>query len=72
MLTSVYERDYTPRSSKDPLKTFRTKDELVRHIRDLQAEMRTAADNLDFERASEIRDEVAELSRSELGAAESN
>ena len=72
MLTSVYERDYTPRSSKDPLKTFRTKDELVRHIRDLQAEMRTAADNLDFERASEIRDEVAELSKSELGAAESN
>ena len=72
MLTSAYERDDTAGSPKDPLKTFRTKDEVRRHIADLQTEMRTAADNLDFERAAEIRDEVAELGNSELGVGKSN
>ena len=72
MLTSAYERDDTAGSPKGPLKTFRTKDEVRRHIAGLQTEMRTAADNLDFERAAEIRDEVAELGNSELGVGKSN
>ena len=70
MLTSAYERDDTAGAPK--VKTFRTKDEVRRHIADLQTEMRTAADNLDFERAAEIRDEVAELGNSELGVGKSN
>ena len=70
MLTSAYERD--DRAGAPKVKTFRTKDEVRRHIADLQTEMRTAADNLDFERAAEIRDEVAELGNSELGVGKSN
>jgi excinuclease ABC subunit B len=68
VLSSVYERDYSAgpslRESRD---VFRTQAELDAEISRLEAEMKSAAANLDFERAAALRDRVKTLRSRELG-----
>jgi excinuclease ABC subunit B len=65
---SVYERDYSAvpvvREAESP---YRTTDEIEARIRELQEAMRTAAADLDFERAATLRDEIKRLRATELG-----
>ena len=46
--------------SKDDLKGM-SKDEIRLVVKDLEAEMKEAADNLDFERAADLRDQIISL-----------
>jgi len=68
VMSSVYERDYSavpePREAR---RTFRTMSERDTEIRRLEAEMKTAARNLDFERAATLRDAIKGLRAGELG-----
>jgi excinuclease ABC subunit B len=68
VMSSVYERDYSavpePREAR---RTFRTMAERDAEIRRLEAEMKTAARNLDFERAAALRDTLKGLRTGELG-----
>ena len=68
VLSSVYERDYlSPPAIDVPPETFASAADLERRIADLEAEMRAAAANLEFERAAELRDRVRGLRNLELG-----
>ncbi|HZI80858.1 MAG TPA: excinuclease ABC subunit UvrB [Vicinamibacterales bacterium] len=68
VMSSVYERDYgavpEPRETR---RTFRTMAERDAEIRRLEAEMKSAARNLDFERAAALRDTLKGLRTGELG-----
>jgi excinuclease ABC subunit B len=68
VMSSVYERDYgavpEPRETR---RTFRSMAERDAEIRRLEAEMKTAARNLDFERAASLRDTIKSLRTGELG-----
>jgi excinuclease ABC subunit B len=68
VLSSVYERDYSagpsPRDTREP---FRTQAELDAEISRLEVEMKSAAANLDFERAAAVRDTLKTLRSRELG-----
>jgi excinuclease ABC subunit B len=67
-MASVYERDYmTPPAAREERETFRTQAELDAHIARLEAEMKSAAANLDFERAAGLRDTLKTLRSRELG-----
>ncbi|HWP99732.1 MAG TPA: excinuclease ABC subunit UvrB [Vicinamibacterales bacterium] len=70
VLSSVYERDYVtvPLVREEP-ETFRTPEELEARIAALQAEMKAAAANLEFERAARLRDRIRALKSRELGLA---
>ena len=71
MLTSVYERDYVTVAEPQPAeRTFRNQAERDQHVATLEAEMRAAAGNLEFERAAELRDEVRALRKQDLGVGE--
>src|SRR5881296_2148737 len=68
VMSSVYERDYmTPAVVRDGTERFRTQADLDAYLGSLQAEMRAAAANLDFEKAAAIRDEIKRLRNPELG-----
>jgi excinuclease ABC subunit B len=68
VMSSVYERDYsTPPSVREPRDAFRTQAEIDAEIGRLELEMKSAAANLDFERAAAIRDTVKSLRSRELG-----
>jgi excinuclease ABC subunit B len=67
VLTSVYERDYSAPPAREPRERFRTQAELDAEIGRLEAEMKTAAANLDFERAASVRDTLKQLRSRELG-----
>ncbi|MBZ5558956.1 MAG: excinuclease ABC subunit UvrB [Acidobacteriia bacterium] len=68
VMSSVYERDYmTPAVVKDGTERFKTQAELDTYIASLQAEMRAAAANLDFEKAASLRDDIKRLRNPELG-----
>ena len=71
VLSSIYERDYAavPRV-REAGETFRTRAELDAHLATLEAEMRAAAANLDFERAATLRDRIRDLRRRDLGLAQ--
>src|SRR5512140_1822484 len=70
VMSSVYERDYvTVGTSPDGEGLFRTQGELDAHIAGLQAEMKAAAANLEFEKAATLRDRVKQLKTRELGLA---
>ena len=68
VMSSVYERDYvTPPLPRDPRDAFRTQAELDVEIGRLELEMKSAAANLDFERAAAVRDRLKVLRSRELG-----
>jgi excinuclease ABC subunit B len=68
VMSSVYERDYlTPSVAEDGIERFRTQAELEAFIVQRQSEMRSAAANLDFEKAAAIRDDIKRLRSPELG-----
>jgi excinuclease ABC subunit B len=68
VLSSVYERDYTtPGLAREGTERFRTQAELDAHIAQLQADMRAAAANLDFEKAASLRDEIKRLRNADIG-----
>src|SRR5687767_12755612 len=68
VLSSVYERDYGPIPAvRDDRPHFHTQAELDAHIAELDKDMRSAAANLDFERAAALRDRVRALKTRELG-----
>jgi excinuclease ABC subunit B len=67
VMSSVYERDYSTPVVKEPAQTFRTQAELDAEIARLEREMKSAAANLDFERAATIRDTLKSLRTRELG-----
>ena len=68
VLSSVYERDYsTPAVAARPREPFRTQAELDAEISRLEGEMKSAAANLDFERAAALRDTLKTLRSRELG-----
>ena len=68
VLSSVYEADYgTPAASRDKGDAFHTQAELDAEIHRLELEMKSAAANLDFERAASIRDTLKALRTRELG-----
>ena len=68
VLSSVYERDYMAGpSSRDGRDAFTTQAELDAEISRLEHEMKSAAANLDFERAAAVRDALRTLRSRELG-----
>ena len=70
VLSSVYERDYVTISAvKDEREVFRTQAELDEHLAALEADMRAAAANLEFEKAAVLRDRVRSLRKQDLGLA---
>jgi excinuclease ABC subunit B len=70
VLSSVYERDYvTIPAGRDDEEVFRTQAELEARIAALETEMKTAAANLEFEKAATARDRLKALRARELGLA---
>jgi excinuclease ABC subunit B len=67
VMSSVYESDYVTPAARDARETFRTQAELDAEIARLELEMKSAAANLDFERAASLRDSVKTLRSRELG-----
>ena len=62
VLSSVYERDYvTVPVVREAEEEFATQAELDAHLRSLEADMRAAATNLEFERAAALRDKIRAL-----------
>ncbi|MBM42008.1 MAG: excinuclease ABC subunit B [Acidobacteria bacterium] len=62
VLLSVYEQDYvTVPVAKERAEEFGSRAELDEHLSQLDAEMREAAANLEFERAAALRDKIATL-----------
>jgi excinuclease ABC subunit B len=68
VMSSVYERDYVTVAT-DERDAFRTHGELEAHITTLQAQMKAAAVNLEFEKAASLRDRIKHLRSKELGLA---
>jgi excinuclease ABC subunit B len=70
VLTSVYERDYvTVGATADEAGHFRTHAELEAFVSGLQAQMKAAAANLEFEKAAGLRDRIKQLKSRDLGLA---
>ncbi len=70
VMSSVYERDYvTIPTSPDEAGQFKTQAELDAHVAGLQQQMKSAAGNLEFEKAATIRDRIKQLKSRELGLA---
>jgi excinuclease ABC subunit B len=69
VLTSIYERDYmgVPEPVEKGRLTFRTQAELDSHLAGLEKDMKTAAANLDFERAAALRDQIRAIKTRDLG-----
>ena len=68
IMSSVYERDYVTVAA-DESDGFRTHGELEAHITTLQAQMKAAAANLEFEKAATLRDRIKQLRSKDLGLA---
>jgi len=67
VMSSVYERDYVTPPAREAAQMFRTQAELDAEIVRLEREMKSAAANLDFERAATIRDTLKSLRTRDLG-----
>ena len=67
VFSSVYERDYSTPVVRESRETFRTQAELDAEIARLELQMKSAAANLDFERAASLRDSLKALRTRELG-----
>ena len=61
ILESIYERDYTKISTDASIGH-----NLKKHLKSLKKKMKEAAENLEFEEAAKIRDEIRKLEASEL------
>jgi len=61
ILEGIYEKDYVSFSDDIP-----AGDNLKKHLKALEKDMRVAADNLEFETAAKIRDEIRQLQKYEL------
>src|SRR6266446_5638258 len=62
VMSSVYERDYmTPAVTSDGTERFHNQQQLEAYLSARQEEMKTAAANLDFEKAAALRDEIKRL-----------
>jgi excinuclease ABC subunit B len=66
---SVYNLDYGTPAVMEDREAYLSPVELDSRIEDLQAQMRQAAANLDFERAAALRDKIKTLKGRELGLA---
>jgi excinuclease ABC subunit B len=67
VLSSIYERDYmTVPKAADERAVFRTQAELDAHVKALEADMKAAASNLEFEKAADIRDRLRRLRNPDL------
>jgi len=62
ILESVYEKDYLNTD-----KFIKPGHNLKKHMKALKKDMQIAADNLEFEKAAEIRDEIRKLEQSDMG-----
>jgi excinuclease ABC subunit B len=70
VMSSVYERDYvTVGTTADEGGMFKTQADLDAHVGVLQAQMKAAAANLEFEKAAALRDRIKQLKSRELGLA---
>src|SRR6188768_1019543 len=67
VLSSVYERDYSTPPARESREVFHTQAELDAEITRLNREMKSAAANLDFERAATLRDRLKTLRTRDLG-----
>jgi excinuclease ABC subunit B len=68
VMSSVYERDYlTPAATIDGTERFHNQQQLDAYLEKLQAQMKAAAANLDFEKAASLRDDIKRLRNPELG-----
>jgi excinuclease ABC subunit B len=64
---SVYEADYVTVSKvSEPVADYRQEDDLDALIARLEKEMREAAQNLEFENAAELRDQIQELRKRQV------
>jgi excinuclease ABC subunit B len=61
ILEGVFEKDYVTFDNDIPIG-----DNLKKHLKMLEKEMKKAADNLEFEQAAKIRDEIRKLQEREL------
>jgi excinuclease ABC subunit B len=63
VLSSVYERDYVtvPLARDQDIEAFHTEAELRAEVARVEADMRSAASNLEFERAASLRDRLKKL-----------
>jgi excinuclease ABC subunit B len=61
ILEGVFEKDYVTFNNGIPIG-----DNLKKHLKMLEKEMKKAADNLEFEQAAKIRDEIRKLQEREL------
>jgi len=66
---SVYNLDYGTPAVMEDREAYLSPDELDSRIEQLQAQMRQAAANLDFERAATLRDKIKTMKSRELGLA---
>jgi excinuclease ABC subunit B len=67
VMSSVYERDYvTPAATIDGTERFHNQAQLDAYLQSLQNDMKTAAANLDFEKAAALRDRIKRLRNPEL------
>jgi excinuclease ABC subunit B len=66
-LTNLYDRDYSVPALPDEPEEVLSQDQLESRIEGLQAQMKHAAANLDFERAAALRDKIKLLKGRELG-----
>ena len=64
ILESVYEKDYL-----NAEKNIEISGNLKKHLKSLKKDMHISADNLEFEKAAKIRDEIKKLENSDLGLA---
>ena len=64
ILESVYEKDYL-----NAEKNIEIGGNLKKHLKSLKKDMHISADNLEFEKAAKIRDEIKKLENSDLGLA---
>jgi excinuclease ABC subunit B len=68
VLASIYERDYyTVPTREDQEVQFIPREQIPALVAQLDKEMRAAAKRLEFEKAGELRDRIADLERRRLG-----
>ncbi|MBI2091358.1 MAG: UvrB/UvrC motif-containing protein, partial [Deltaproteobacteria bacterium] len=69
-LVEIYEADYVTVPVVAEKAAKYVPEELPRLVQQLKKEMKRAADNLEFEKAAELRDRIRELEERELGLKE--